>query len=83
MKPIMATAIAPTAAATATAPAPKKTSRRSREGAMVRTMIRTIKADFDQSRELSVLISRHIDQQRWAHNMAVKEKLDDPRVTEV
>ena len=44
-------------------------------------MIRTIKVDFDQSAELSDLISRHMDQQRWAYNMAVKEKLDDPRTT--
>ena len=83
MKPIMATAIAQAATATATAtePAPKKTSRRAREGTMVRTMIRTIKVDFDQSGKLSDLISRHMDQQRWAFNMAVKEKLDDPRTT--
>ena len=38
--------------------------------------------DFDQSAELSDLISRHMDQQRWAFNMAVKEKLDDPRIAE-
>ncbi len=79
MKPIMATAIAPTVAATATAtePAPKKWSRHSREGIVVRT----IKVDFDQSAELSDLISRCMDQQRWAFNMAIKEKLNDPRVT--
>ena len=46
------------------------------------TMIRNIKVDFDQSAELSDLISRHMDQQRWAFNMAVREKLNDPRVTE-
>ena len=45
-------------------------------------MVRTIKVDFDQSGELSKLISRHMDQQRWAFNMAVREKLDDLRVTE-
>ena len=56
---------------------PKKKSGRSREG----TMVRTIKVDFDQSADLSDLISRHMDQQRWAFNMAVKEKLDDPRTT--
>ena len=44
-------------------------------------MVRTIKVDFDQSAELSDLISRHIDQQRWAYNMAVREKLNDPRTT--
>ena len=44
-------------------------------------MIRNIKVDFDQSAELSDLISRHMDQQRWAYNMAVREKLNDPRVT--
>ena len=44
-------------------------------------MVRTIKVDFDQSAELSGLIARHMDQQRWAFNMAVKEKLDDPRTT--
>ncbi len=79
MKPIMATAIATTVAATATAtePAPKKWSKRSIDG----TMMRTIKVDFDQSAEMSDLISRHMDQQRWAFNMAVKEKLKDPRTT--
>ena len=44
-------------------------------------MVRTIKLDFDQSAELSDLIYRHMDQQRWAYNMAVREKLDDPSVT--
>ena len=44
-------------------------------------MVRNIKVDFDQSAELSDLISRHMDQQRWAFNMAVREKLKDPRVT--
>ena len=44
-------------------------------------MIRTIKVGFSQSGEMSVLISRLIVQQRWAYNMAVREKLDDPRVT--
>ncbi len=79
MKPIVATTIAPTAAATATAtePAPKKWSKRPMEG----IMIRTIKMDFDQSAETSDLISRHMDQQRWAFNMAVREKLKDPRTT--
>ena len=83
MKSVMAEATAITAtepadvAATATEPAPKKRSKRPREGAMVRT----IKVDFDQSAELSDLISRHIDQQRWAYNMAVREKLNDPRTT--
>ena len=80
MKPIMATATAtePTAVATATAPAPRKGPKRARKS----TMIRTIKMDFDQSGDLSRPISRHMDQQRWAYNMAVREKLDDPRVTE-
>ena len=80
MKPIVATTIAPTAAATATAtePAPKKWSRRARED----TIVRTIKVDFDQSAELSDLIARHMDQQRWAFNIAVREKLKDPRVAE-
>ena len=87
MRPIMATAIAPAATAAtteqvdataaATEPAPKKWSRRPMEG----IMIRTIKMDFDQSAETSDLISRHMDQQRWAFNMAVKEKLKDPRTT--
>ena len=44
-------------------------------------MIRTIKVDFDQSAEVSGLIARHTDQQRWAFNMAVREKLNDPRTT--
>ena len=44
-------------------------------------MIRTIKVDFDQSWALSRLVSRRMDQQRWAFNMAVKEKIDDPRTT--
>ena len=83
----MATAIAPAAtvatmenvdvAAAATGPAPKKWSKRQMEGAM----IRNIKVDFDQSAELSDLISRHMDQQRWAFNMAVREKINDPRTT--
>ena len=84
MKPIMtATAITATepavadATAAATEPAPKKWSKRSMEGIMVRN----IKVDFDQSAELSDLISRHMDQQRWAFNMAVREKLKDPRTT--
>ena len=73
--------VAATATSTAASAAPqetKKKSRRSRESFMVRT----IKIDFDQSAELSDLIARHTDQQRWAFNMAVKEKIDDPRVTE-
>ncbi len=45
------------------------------------TMIRTIKVDFDQSEALSELVSRHIVQQRWAYNRAVKKTLDDPTVT--
>ena len=49
---------------------------------MVRSMIRTIKVDFDQSGETSKLVSHRMDQQRWAFNMAVREKLDDPRVAE-
>ncbi len=83
----MATAIAPAAtvatmenvdvAAAATGPAPKKWSKRQMEGAMMRN----IKVDFDQSAELSDLISRHMDQQRWAFNMAVREKINDPRTT--
>ena len=73
MKPVMAEATA-----TATEPPePKKWSKRARDGVMVRT----IKVDFDQSAELSDLISRHMDQQRWAFNMAVREKLKDPRTT--
>ena len=74
-------ATAPAAAtATAASAAPleqKKKSRRPMEG----TMIRNIKVDFDQSAETSDLIARHTDQQRWAFNMAVREKLKDPRVT--
>ncbi len=82
MKPIMAEAAAVAteqadATAAATEPAPKKWSRRLMDGAM----IRNIKVDFDQSAELSDLISRHMDQQRWAFNMAVREKLNDPRTT--
>ena len=75
-----ATAIAPisTATATAQASAPKNMSKRARKG----IIIRTIKMDFDQSGEMSDLISRHVDQQRWAFNKAVREKLDDPMVTE-
>ncbi len=33
------------------------------------------------TRDLSKLISRHMDQQRWAYNMAVRKVLDDPRIT--
>ena len=82
MKPIMAEAAAVAteqadATAAATEPAPKKWSRRLMDGAM----IRNIKVDFDQSAELSDLISRHMDPQRWAFNMAVREKLNDPRTT--
>ena len=44
-------------------------------------MVRTIKVDFDQSWALSRLVSHRMDQQRWAFNMAVKEKLNDPRTT--
>ena len=88
MAPATATATAtPTTTSTAATapPEPKKTSKSAREGVMEgtmsRTMIRTIKVDFDQSAEMSGLIARHMDQQRWAFNMAVKEKLDDPRTT--
>ena len=78
MKPIMAATTTATSTAAAAAPQePKKWSKRARDGVMVRT----IKVDFDQSAEMSDLISRHMDQQRWAFNMAVKEKLDDPRTT--
>ena len=88
MGPVMAETEAETAAATEQADAtptaasaapqePKKWQKRSREG----TMVRTIKVDFDQSAELSDLIARHTDQQRWAFNMAVREKLKDPRTT--
>ena len=45
-------------------------------------MIRNIKVDFDQSQALSKLVSHRMDQQRWAFNMAVKEKIDDSRVAE-
>ena len=44
-------------------------------------MIRNIKVDFDQSRALSKLVFHRMDQQRWAFNMAVREKLNDPRTT--
>ena len=64
-------------AASAAPPEQKKKSGRAREG----TTVRTIKVNFDQSAELSDLISRHMDQQRWAYNMAVREKLKDPRTT--
>ena len=83
MKSVMAEVVAATATeqadatAAATEPAPKKWSRRPMEG----IMIRNIKVDFDQSAELSDLISCRMDQQRWAFNMAVREKLDDPRTT--
>ncbi len=81
MRPIMAEAVATTATeqadATATELAPKKWSKRARKGFMVRN----IKVDFNQSAELSDLISRHTDQQRWAFNMAVREKLKDLRTT--
>ena len=86
MRPVMveatvATATEPAVAdatAAATESKPKKRSKRSMDG----TIVRTIKVDFDQSAELSDLIARHMDQQRWAFNMAVKEKLDDPRIAE-
>ena len=69
---------AATATATTAAPLePKKRAKRVREGIMVRT----IKVGFDQLAELSGLISRHMDQQRWAYNMAVRETLKDPGVT--
>ena len=80
MRPVMAEAAATEQAdATATVAelAPKKWSKRPMEGAM----IRTIKVDFDQSWALSKLVSHRMDQQRWAFNMAVKEKLDDPGTT--
>ena len=88
IRPVMAEAEAETAAATeqadatptaasAAPPEQKKKSGRAREG----TTVRTIKVNFDQSAELSDLISRHMDQQRWACNMAVREKLKDPRTT--
>ena len=83
MRPTMAEATVATATeqadatATATEPAPKKWSRRQRDG----TVVRTIKVDFDQSWALSKLVSHRMDQQRWAFNMAVREKLKDPRTT--
>ncbi len=85
MKPIMAVATATepmVATATATAAItisqePITGSRRARKGMMVRT----IKMDFDQSVEMSKLISRHTDQQRWAFNMAVEKTLKDPAIT--
>ena len=80
MKPTMAVATAtePAAAtATATAPTPEMRPNPARNG----TMVRTIQVDFDQSGEMSVLISRLIVQQRWAYNMAVQETLKDPGVT--
>ena len=49
--------------ATAAAPEPEAKAK-SATAATPDTMIRTIKADFDQSGDLSVLISRHMDQQR-------------------
>ena len=72
MKPVMAVATA-----TAIAPEPRKGSKLAKKGIVVRT----IKVDFDQSKFLSVLISHRMNQQRWAFNMAVREKLDDPRTT--
>ncbi len=57
---VMKSIMVATATATATAPAPEMRSKRARKG----TMIRTIRVDFDQSGDLSVLVSRHIDQQR-------------------
>ena len=66
--------------ATAAAPEPEAKAK-SATAATPDTMIRTIKADFDQSGDLSVLISRHMDQQRWAFNMAVQEALRSPDVT--
>ena len=86
MRPVMAEATVATATepavadatAAATESKPKKWSKRSMDG----TIVRTIKVDFDQSAELSDLITRHMDQQRWAFNMTVKEKLDDPRIAE-
>ena len=65
------------ATALVTVPAPEAKAKPARKD----TMIRTIKVGFGQSGEMSVLISRLIVQQRWAYNMAVREKLDDPRVT--
>ena len=72
-----APATATPAAASADPPEQKKKSRRARKG----TVVRTIKMDFDQSAETSDLIASHTDQQRWAFNMAVKEKLKDPMTT--
>ncbi len=66
--------------ATAAAPEPEAKAK-SATAATPDTMIRTIKADFDQSGDLSVLISRHMDQHRWAFNMAVQEALRSPDVT--
>ena len=79
MKPIMATAIAPTAPVTVPVPvpAPEAKPNPARRG----TMIRTIKMDFDQSGDLSTLVSRLIVQQRWAYNMAVEKTLKDPVIT--
>ncbi len=72
MKPITMAATT-----TATAPAPEMRPNPARNG----TMIRTIKADFDQSGDLSTLVSRLIVQQRWAYNMAVEKTLKDPAIT--
>ncbi len=66
--------------ATAAAPEPEA-KMKSATAATPDTMIRTIKADFNQSGDLSVLISRHIDQQRGTYNMAVQEALRSPDVT--
>ena len=66
--------------ATAAAPEPEAKAK-SATAATPDTMIRTIKADFDQSGDLSVPISRHMDQQRWAFNMAVQEAPRSPDVT--
>ena len=71
-----ATMTAATATPTAASAAPQE-PKRARDG----TMVRTIKVDFDQSWALSRLVLHRIDQQRWAYNMAVKEKLNDPRTT--
>ena len=62
---VMKSIMVATATATATAPAPEMRSKRARKD----TMVRTIRVDFDQSGDLSVLVSCHIDQQRWAYNM--------------
>ena len=69
------TTVAATAPATAPAPEAKPKS------AMKGTMVRTIKVDFGQSGDLSVLVSHLIVQQRWAYNMAVREALRSPDVT--